>query len=33
LLRAYELDPNNPYIANNLKLLGESKKTVKRVNL
>lgn len=33
LLRAYELDPNNPYIANNLKLLGESKKTVKRVDL
>jgi Flp pilus assembly protein TadD len=33
LLRAYELDPNNPYIANNLQLLGESKKTVKRVNL
>jgi Flp pilus assembly protein TadD len=33
LLRAYELDPNNPYIANNLILLGESKKTVKRVNL
>lgn len=33
LLRAYELDPENPYIANNLTLLGESKKTVKRVNL
>ncbi|TMJ43496.1 MAG: tetratricopeptide repeat protein [Alphaproteobacteria bacterium] len=33
LLRAYELDPNNPYIVNNLKLLGESKNTVKRVNL
>jgi Flp pilus assembly protein TadD len=33
LLRAYELDPNNPYIVNNLALLGESKKTVKRVNL
>ena len=33
LLRAYELDPDNPYIANNLTLLGESKKTVKRVNL
>jgi Flp pilus assembly protein TadD len=33
LLRAYELDPNNPYIVNNLALLGESKKTVKRVDL
>ena len=33
LLRAYELDPNNPYIVNNLALLGESKKTVKRTNL
>jgi Flp pilus assembly protein TadD len=33
LLRAYELDPTNPYIVNNLALLGESKKTVKRVNL
>jgi len=31
LLRAYELDPDNPYIANNLKLLGESKNQVKRV--
>lgn len=30
LLRAYELDPENPYIANNLKLLGESKNQVKR---
>ena len=33
LLRAYELDPTNPYIVNNLALLGESKKTVKRANL
>lgn len=33
LLRAYELDPNNPYIANNLALLGESGKVVKRVSL
>ena len=33
LLRAYELDPTNPYIVNNLALLGESRKTVKRVNL
>lgn len=33
LLRAYELDPQNPYIANNLTLLGESKRTVKRTNL
>ena len=33
LLRAYELDPTNPYIVNNLTLLGESRKTVKRVHL
>jgi Flp pilus assembly protein TadD len=33
LLRAYELAPDNTYIANNLKLLGESKSTVKRVSL
>ena len=33
LLRAYELAPDNVYIANNLKLLGESKTTVKRVSL
>ena len=33
LLRAYELDPNNPYIQNNLALLGESKRTVKRTEL
>jgi Flp pilus assembly protein TadD len=30
LLRAYELDPGNPYIANNLALLGESNKKLKR---
>ena len=30
LLRAYELEPSNPYIQNNLKLLGESEKSVKR---
>ena len=33
LLRAYDIDPDNPYIVNNLALLGESKKTVKRVAL
>lgn len=33
LLRAYELDPGNPYIQNNLALLGESKRTVKRTGL
>lgn len=33
LLRAYELAPDNIYIANNLKLLGESKSSVKRINL
>ncbi len=33
LLRAYELAPDNVYIANNLKLLGESNSTVKRVTL
>ena len=33
LLKAYELEPENPYIANNLQLLGESEKSVKRVNL
>jgi Flp pilus assembly protein TadD len=32
LLRAYELDPGNPIIVNNLKLLGESGKTVKRAS-
>jgi Flp pilus assembly protein TadD len=30
LLRAYEIEPNNPYIQNNLKLLGESERSVKR---
>ena len=30
LLRAYELEPGNPYIQNNLKLLGESERSVKR---
>ena len=30
LLRAYELEPENPYIQNNLKLLGESERSVKR---
>ena len=30
LLRAYELEPDNPYIQNNLRLLGESEKSVKR---
>ena len=33
LLKAYELEPDNPYIANNLELLGESEKSVKRVTL
>lgn len=33
LLKAYELEPNNPYIVNNLELLGESEKSVKRVSL
>lgn len=33
LLRAYELDPQNPYIVNNLALLGESGKTIKRASL
>jgi len=32
-LRAYELEPGNPYIANNLELLAESEKTVKRAAL
>jgi Flp pilus assembly protein TadD len=31
LLRAYELDPENPYIKHNIELLGESAKQVKRV--
>lgn len=33
LLRAHELDPENPYIDNNLELLGESNKSVKRISL
>jgi Flp pilus assembly protein TadD len=33
LLKAHELDPDNPYIANNITLLGESGRTVKRVSL
>jgi Flp pilus assembly protein TadD len=33
LLKAYEIDPGNPYIVNNLELLGESGKTVKRARL
>ena len=32
-LKAYELEPDNPYVANNLRLLGESEKSVKRVPL
>jgi Flp pilus assembly protein TadD len=32
LLKAYEIDPGNPYIINNLALLGETSGTVKRVN-
>jgi Flp pilus assembly protein TadD len=33
LLRAYEIDPGNPYIINNLALLGQTFKSVKRTNL
>jgi Flp pilus assembly protein TadD len=33
LLRAYELDPNNPIIKNNVALLGESSGTIKRADL
>ena len=33
LLRAYELEPDNPYVLNNLQLLGESGKTIKRAAL
>lgn len=33
LLKAYELEPQNPYIVNNIALLGQSEKSVKRVNL
>lgn len=32
-LKAYELEPDNPYIANNLQLLGESEKSIKRTDL
>ncbi len=30
LLKAYELEPDNPYIANNVALLGQSEKSIKR---
>lgn len=33
LLKAYEIDPENPYIINNLNLLGETFKSVKRTSL
>ena len=33
LLKAYELEPENPYIVNNIALLGESEKSVKRTDL
>jgi Flp pilus assembly protein TadD len=33
LLKAYEIDPGNPYILNNLALLGETSETVKRKKL
>ena len=33
LLKAYELQPENPYIVNNIALLGESEKSVKRTDL
>jgi Flp pilus assembly protein TadD len=33
LLKANELDPNNPYIAHNIELLGQTSKTVKRASL
>jgi len=33
LLKAYELDPKNPYIVSNLRLLNESDKSVKRAHL
>jgi Flp pilus assembly protein TadD len=33
ILKAYDLDPGNPYIQNNLALLGESGKSVKRTSL
>jgi Flp pilus assembly protein TadD len=33
LLKAYEIDPGNPYILNNLALLGETSETIKRADL
>ncbi len=33
LLKAHELDPENPYIASNLELLGQSEKSIKRTLL
>lgn len=33
LMKAYELDPNNPYINNNIALLGESQKSIRRAAL
>ena len=33
LLKAYELEPENPYIVNNIALLGESEKSVLRADL
>jgi len=33
LLKAYEIDPGNPYIINNLALLGQTSETVKRANM
>ena len=33
LMKAYDLDPNNPYINNNIALLGESQKSIKRAAL
>jgi Flp pilus assembly protein TadD len=33
LLKAYELEPKNPYIVANLLLLNDSAKTIKRANL
>ena len=33
ILQAYDLDPENPYILNNMALLGESGKTIKRTSL
>jgi Flp pilus assembly protein TadD len=33
LLKAYEIDPENPYIVNNIALLAESGKSLKRASL